>query len=174
VTSLAVRPATAADDDFLHRVYAAARDEEVAAFGWTPPQMELFIDSQFSAQQRHYRAVRPHAVDEIVEAGGTPVGRLYTDRGPAALTVLDIALLAERRGAGIGTTLLRGLQAEAAALDVPVELRVVRTGRARRLYERLGFQATGDDGHRLALRWSPPGLVLTAAFARHRQPEGVA
>ncbi|GAA0745332.1 GNAT family N-acetyltransferase [Dactylosporangium roseum] len=160
-----VRPATPADEPFLRTVHAAARAEEAAAFGWSPAQVDAFLTIQFDAQRRHYRTVWPHATDGIVEAGGVPVGRLYVDRGSGAFTVLDIALLPDRRGAGLGGALLRGLQAEAAALDVPVELRVLRTGRALRLYRRLGFRADGGDEHRLALRWDPPGHARWQAAA---------
>ncbi|WP_433616365.1 N-acetyltransferase family protein [Dactylosporangium sp. CA-139114] len=152
-----VRPATDADDAFLRAVHAASRGEEVAGFGWDPGQAAAFLAMQFDAQRRHFRSAWPRAVDGVVEAAGEPVGRLYVDRGPAAFTVLDVALLAGARGTGIGTALLRGLQAEAAALGRAIELRVVSGNPARRLYERLGFRpdARGaGDGPRLALRWA--------------------
>nr|BFE56162.1 GNAT family N-acetyltransferase [Dactylosporangium thailandense] len=155
MSPIAVRPATDADAPFLLGVYAASRAEEVAAFGWEPARTAAFLAMQFDAQRRHFRSAWPRAVDGVVEAAGEPVGRLYVDRGPAAFTVLDVALLAGARGTGIGTALLRGLQAEAAALDRPIELRVVPENPARRLYERLGFcAAAADGGPRLALRWA--------------------
>jgi ribosomal protein S18 acetylase RimI-like enzyme len=160
MSTITVRSVTAADDGFLRAVYAAGRADEVAAFGWPAEQVAAFLAMQGDAQRRHFRSAWPRALDGVVEAGGVPVGRLYVDRGPAAVTVLDIALLASARGAGIGTALLRGLQAEAAALDVPVELLVVAENRARRLYERLGFRGTdagSEPATHLALRWSPPG-----------------
>ncbi|WP_433076808.1 N-acetyltransferase family protein [Dactylosporangium sp. CA-052675] len=152
-----VRPATDADDAFLRAVHAASRDEEVARFGWDPGRTAALLAMQFDAQRRHFRSAWPRAVDGVVEAAGEPVGRLYLDRGPAAFTVLDVALLAGARGTGIGTALLRGLQAEAAALGRAIELRVVSGNPARRLYERLGFRPDARDaggGPRLALRWA--------------------
>ncbi|WP_433046418.1 N-acetyltransferase family protein [Dactylosporangium sp. CS-033363] len=167
MSALTVRPAAAGDDAFLRAVYAAARAEEVAGFGWAEEQAQAFLAMQYEAQRRHYRSAWPRAVDGIVEAAGEPVGRLYVDRGAAAVTVLDIALLPGTRGSGIGTVLLRGLQAEAAALDVPVELQVVPGNRAVRWYGRLGFRSTESgssaSGERIAMRWRPPGHAEWAA-----------
>jgi hypothetical protein len=44
----------------------------------------------------------------------------------------------------VGTTLLKDLQAEAAAADKPLRIHVERFNRGLRLYERLGFRAIAD------------------------------
>ncbi|WP_433205760.1 N-acetyltransferase family protein [Dactylosporangium sp. CS-047395] len=165
MSALTVRPAVAGDDAFLRAVYASSRAEEVAGFGWPDEQARAFLAMQYEAQRRHFRSAWPRAVDGIVAAAGEPVGRLYVDRGAAAVTVLDIALLPTARGTGIGTALLRGLQAEAAALDVPVALQVRPGHRAVRLYDRLGFRSTtsGASEERIAMRWRPPGHAEWAA-----------
>ena len=167
---LDLRAATDADEAFLRTVYADARAEEVAGFGWPPAEAHAFLTIQFDAQRRHLRAVYPRSVDAIVVVDGVPAGRLWTDRGADAVTVIDLALLARHRGAGTGERLLRDLQADAAAQGVPVRLQVLRTCRARHLYERLGFRpvpTTGEyeDDQRLALRWIPPGPAEWTAAA---------
>ena len=68
------------------------------------------------------------------------------DRRPDALLIVDIALLPAHRGAGIGTDILRGLLAEAAASGRPVRIHVERTNPALRLYRRLGFVPIADHG----------------------------
>ncbi|GAA3452176.1 GNAT family N-acetyltransferase [Dactylosporangium matsuzakiense] len=150
-----LRAAQAADADFLRTVFAAGRDAEVAAFGWPPQRVAAFLAMQFEAQRRHFRTGWPQAIDWIVSLDGSPIGRFYVNRGPWAFTVLDIALLAAARGAGIGTALLRGLQAEAATTGVPIELRALPDSPALRLYRRLGFDGGRVDGQRVALRWEP-------------------
>ena len=47
---------------------------------------------------------------------------------------------------GIGTTLLHGLQSEAAAAGKPLRLHVERFNPPLRLYERLGFRQIDDRG----------------------------
>ena len=54
--------------------------------------------------------------------------------------MIDIALMPEHRGAGIGTKLLKELQEEAKAAGKKLSIHVERFNPARRLYERLGFQ----------------------------------
>ena len=70
---------------------------------------------------------------------------------------MDIALLPEHRGAGIGSAVLRGLLAEAAAAGKPVRIHVERLNPARRLYERLGFAPIEDKGVYYLMEWRPGG-----------------
>ena len=60
---------------------------------------------------------------------------------------------AEHCTRGIGTTLLHGLQSEAAAAGKPLRLHVERFNPALRLYERLGFQQIEDRGVYLFMEW---------------------
>jgi ribosomal protein S18 acetylase RimI-like enzyme len=66
---------------------------------------------------------------------------------------MDIALLPEYCNRGIGTTLLRGLQSEAAAAGKPLRIHVERFSPALRLYERLGFRQIDDRGVYLFMEW---------------------
>ena len=59
---------------------------------------------------------------------------------------MDIALLPEYCNRGIGTTLLRGLQTEAAAAGRLLRIHVERFNPALRLYARLGFRQIDDRG----------------------------
>src|SRR5262249_22081724 len=108
---------------------------------------------QFAARERAYDSQYPRADRRILLDGDRPIGRIVVDRGEAAITLVDIALLAERRNAGIGTALVQGLQIEAAATGKPVRLQVLTSSRAVRLYERLGFAAVGVGGVDFAMEW---------------------
>lgn len=101
---------------------------------------------QLRAQQMSYAAGHPHAEDEIVMLGDKPVGRRLVERLEREIAFIDIALLTEHRGQGIGTWLVRDLLAEANATAKPIRMhvRVSNTG-ARRLYDRLGFVAVKED-----------------------------
>jgi ribosomal protein S18 acetylase RimI-like enzyme len=85
---------------------------------------------------------------------GEPIGRLYVDRSRESIHLVDITLLEQHRSQGVGTELLRRLQAEATAAGVPVTLSALRGGRALSLYRRLGFVAGGQDDVYVHLRWS--------------------
>ena len=68
---------------------------------------------------------------------------------------MDIALLAEHRGDGIGTRLLEDLLAEGDAGTKSVTIHVERMNPALRLYERLGFSVAEDKGVYLFLERTP-------------------
>ena len=69
------------------------------------------------------------------------------------IRMVDVALLPEFRGAGVGTALTRELLEEGAKKGKPVRLRVWRENPALRLYQRLGFKVERDEGIYLALEW---------------------
>jgi ribosomal protein S18 acetylase RimI-like enzyme len=141
-----LRPAGPEDADFLLRVYASTREEELAVVAWTDDQRATFLRAQFTAQDTYWRQQRPDAAREVVEVGGRPAGRLYVDRTPDEIRIVDIALLSEFREAGVGTALLREVLEEGEATGLPVTIHVERGNRARGLYARLGFRRIGGTG----------------------------
>jgi ribosomal protein S18 acetylase RimI-like enzyme len=78
------------------------------------------------------------------------------------IRIVDIALLPEYRGKGIGNGLLRDLLAEADADRESVTIHVERLNPALRLYERLGFAVAEDKGVYLFLE-AAAGYVKTAS-----------
>jgi ribosomal protein S18 acetylase RimI-like enzyme len=144
--SLTLRPIGAGDEAFLRQVYASTRTEELARVPWTDARKGAFLQMQFDAQRRDYQRNYPDAAYQVVLRDGRPVGRLYVERREDEIRILDIALLPEHRGAGLGSSLLRGLLAEADREDKPVRIHVERFNPALRLYQRLGFTPIGDSG----------------------------
>jgi ribosomal protein S18 acetylase RimI-like enzyme len=147
------RPCGPADGDFLLALYASTRAEELAATGWPAPERDAFVRMQFTLQDRHYRAVYPGAEHSVIVVAGRPAGRLIVDRGRGAVRVVDISLLPEHRGRGIGSGVLADVMAEAASTARPVRLSVALGNPARRLYERLGFTATDASGSHVEMEW---------------------
>ena len=143
---LAVRPMTDSDRPFVAALYASTRTAEIAGFGWPPELTRAFFDQQHRAQEHHYRAVYPGADWLIVEQEGQPIGRLYVEERVQSLHLIDISLVPERRGSGAGSALLADLIAQADSLGKATSLQVEKVNPARRLYERLGFRATADNG----------------------------
>lgn len=144
--AITLRPAREEDMPLLRRVYDSTREVELAMVPWTPEQKEAFLAMQFRAQHTDYHRNYPDASYDVVECDGRPAGRLYVHRRPAALHILDIALLPESRGAGIGTVLLERLFGEAAGSGKPVSIHVEKQNPAMRLYRRLGFVEIEDVG----------------------------
>jgi ribosomal protein S18 acetylase RimI-like enzyme len=66
---------------------------------------------------------------------------------------MDIALVPEVRGRGIGTALIRALIEDAAGRGAIVTLNVEPFNPACRLYERLGFRTVEADAANLFMSW---------------------
>lgn len=167
-----LRPVTPADDAVLLAIYASTRSEELALTGWDAATTASFVQMQWRAQATHYRQSHPQSEHLLVLCGPAPgraacaaesaalpvAGRLWIDRGPRRLHVLDIALLPAHRGRGIGGECLRRLIDEAAAGGRSVSIHVETGNPARRLYERLGFQPQGPlQGMHQLMVWRDAG-----------------
>ena len=87
---------------------------------------------------------------------GVPVGRLWIDEWRDQIRLVDVALVSECRGAGIGSTLLRQVMDRGAAAGKPVTIHVEGFNPALRLYRRLGFEHVDTNGVYLLMRWTPP------------------
>ncbi|HKV93756.1 MAG TPA: GNAT family N-acetyltransferase [Candidatus Angelobacter sp.] len=140
-----LRPASADDQEFLYRLYATTRLKEIAPFGWPEAQQQAFLRMQFTAQQRWYQMSYDAAEHQIIEIDESPIGRLMVLRQPASVHLVDIALLPEFCGQGIGGELIGKLIQECDQAKLPLRLQVQKTNPAQRLYERLGFKKTGED-----------------------------
>jgi len=150
---ISLRPIGPEDDSFLAGVYASTRAEELAVTGWSDDEKAVFCRRQFDAQAAHYRENYPGASLQVIENAGVPIGRLYVARGEREIRIMDVALLPEFRGSGIGTKLLRELQEEARSADKSLTIHVERFNPALRLYERVGFRQIEDKGVYLLMEW---------------------
>ena len=143
---LSLRPATDGDLEFLFRVYAASRQEELAQVPWTAEQKEAFLRQQFEAQHAWWREHYTGASFDVVLVDGAPAGRLYVDEWPREIRIVDVALLPTHRGGGVGTRLLERVIARGDAAGKPVSIHVEKFNPALRLYQRLGFELVEDKG----------------------------
>lgn len=153
VDSTVLRAANPSDEAFLRDVYASTRAEELMQVPWTDEQKRAFTDMQFTAQDTYYREHYPTAEFLVIEQYGTPIGRLYVDRWENEIRILDIALLPQFRGAGIGTKLLVELREEARGAGKVLTIHVEKFNPALHLYERLGFKQKQDKGIHLLMEW---------------------
>jgi ribosomal protein S18 acetylase RimI-like enzyme len=150
--TVSLRPVEPADEPFLLRLYASTRADELALTDWTDDQKAAFVRHQFDAQDSHYRQHYTTAEFDVILVDGEPAGRLYVDRWPGETRIVDIALLPERRGRGVGRELIERIQAEGRAVTIHVE----RFNPAQRLYARLGFVPEDAGPVYVLMRWTPP------------------
>lgn len=156
MSTVTFRPMTEGDLDFLRRLYASTREEELAQVPWSDEEKAEFLRFQFDAQHKHYMEYFPDAEYQVIELAGKPIGRLYLDRRDDEHRLIDIALLPEHRGDGIGGGIMRDVLEEAAAARKLVRIHVERNNPAMRLYERLGFNNIEEQGVYYLMEWTPP------------------
>lgn len=147
------RDASPEDVPFLEYLYATTRIEEMKVVPWTPDQKAAFIHQQFTAQKNHYEEFYPDCKFLVIEMEGAPIGRLYLDREEENIEIVDIALLPEFRGRGIGRMLLEEILAEGAATGKAVGIYVENFNPARQLYDKLGFRHIADNGVYHQMEW---------------------
>ena len=146
MNGLSLRPAAEADLEFMHSVYAAGRAEELALVPWTDAQKVEFLRQQSKAQLVYYAEHYPQAEHSIVVLDGADIGRLLVEHRDEDLRLMDMGLLPEFRGRGIGTDLVNSIIKRAETIGLPAILHVESFNPAKRLYERLGFVDDGEVG----------------------------
>ena len=152
---ITLRPATAADDDFILACYACTRAQEMAQVPWNAEQKEVFVRMQYTAQKQHYAAEAPRATHDIIYVDKLPVGRIYLDQRDDALHILDITVLPQYRNRGTGSGLLNRLLDEAVRVGKPVTIYVESFNPSLRLFERLGFRKDHEKGFHLLMKRQP-------------------
>jgi ribosomal protein S18 acetylase RimI-like enzyme len=151
---LSFRPITDADLPFLYEVYASTRTEELAPVPWSEAQKAAFLTMQFRAQHSDYERNYSGADRLVAMREDEPAGRLYLERGARAHEVIDIALLPEHRGQGLGSAIMRDLMDEAACAGKLLSIHVEKFNPALHLYRRLGFRTVEDRGVYDLMHWT--------------------
>ncbi|HLO31905.1 MAG TPA: GNAT family N-acetyltransferase [Anaerolineales bacterium] len=153
IAAYSLRPVREADEALLLEIYSSTRAEELALVPWDAAQKQAFLQMQFSAQQKHYRAYFPQAKHEMVQAEGHSIGRLYVDRRETEIRILDITLLPQARGRGIGRQIILDLMKEAEYQNKPLSVYVESFNRSLGLFQRLGFVKTEENGASWLMAW---------------------
>jgi ribosomal protein S18 acetylase RimI-like enzyme len=146
------------DDDraFMADLYASTRETELAHVPWEAATKRAFLHEQHALQHAHYRANYVGAEFLVIQAQSERLGRIYLYRkeGGREIRLMDIALVPERRGQGMGSALIEALLQIAGANGWEITLHVEPNNPAMRLYDRLGFRLIENRGVYLFLGWN--------------------
>ncbi|MCB1860775.1 MAG: GNAT family N-acetyltransferase [Gammaproteobacteria bacterium] len=157
---ITLRPLVESDQPFVFRVFAGARARQFANTGLADDQLRQLMEMQHRAQQSQYRAQYPDADFDLVLVDELPAGYLYVHRGADRLVLLDIALLQDQCGRGIGGQLVSALIRESEQTGRPILAHVEKQNRAWRLWQRLGFRIVDDNGVYLGIEYTSPGITM--------------
>jgi ribosomal protein S18 acetylase RimI-like enzyme len=154
MTGLRLSVAGSSNEPSLVELYKRVRAEELRLEDGDPRTREQLLELQFKAQWASYHDEFPGADTRLISHQGSPVGWVIVDRTGNALHGIDIALLPPARSRGIGTHIIRQLQAEAAAAGRPMVITVNRLNhRAVALYARLGFAVHRRTDTHVLMEW---------------------
>ena len=143
---ISYRPFTSRDLPFVSELYASTRREEIALTGWPPEAQESFLAQQAAAQHSHYSIHFADAEWLIIERAGRAIGRLYLRETSGNLHIVDVSLLPDSRGLGIGGAILADILDLARGRGCDVTIHVELNNPARALYARLGFETAEEKG----------------------------
>lgn len=158
-SALTQRPVTKADNRFVRDLYCTSRDYEIKNVPWPQAQLTAFLKEQYALQKKHWDKTYPKADRKLILFQGQPIGRLYTDfdRQRKRLHLIDITLLREYRGFGIGAHMVRQLMSFADEKKAPLSLYVHSLNPAARLYFSLGFEQVSTKQEHLYLQYCDKG-----------------
>lgn len=142
----ALRPAIAADYDFLYALHREVIREYVEPiWGWHEAWQAEYFREKFDTQGRW-----------IIVVDDQDGGVVVIEEKEAEIYLALIELLPRFQGLGLGTAIISDLMEKARARHVPLTLDVLRTNKpARKLYERLGFRVQRESEYRFHMAWWP-------------------
>lgn len=139
-----LRPAMPEDRNFLYQLKKEVNLGYISAiWGWDEDYQQEEFDRDFQKREEF----------SVIVSDDADAGFLQLQRGTDFLNVAEIHLLPAFRGQGLGTAVLRYIQALGDKEELPVLIGCFRANQgARDLYLRLGFQPAGEsDTHYLFL-----------------------
>lgn len=155
LSEVMVQTIATADMPFLNSLYAAARDAEVASTGWNEADQREFLVAQFRTQHSYYREHFTDGHFLLLSRGGRAIGRLYWWSQGEGASLIDVTLLPEECGQGLGTALLTLLTQQADKQGQTITLHVEPQNPAHRLYRRLGFDVVSNNSVYLKMQRPP-------------------
>ena len=128
------------DQEFIEKVYRSTRERELYLTNWPEEQKRSFIIMQSMAQLADYKRNYKDSSHQVIYYKKKPAGRLYLWETAREIQIIDISLLEEFRGRGIGRKILTNIIDSSREKNKMVVLHVAFGNRAKRLYESLGFK----------------------------------
>ena len=150
-----LRPVEEKDTAFIEAVYRTTREAELNLTNWSEYQKSAFINMQSTAQLADYKTKCPGARLQVIIYNKKDAGRFFTCETENEIRLLDITILPEFTGQGIGTNLLHRLIQRSNKVQKKISLHVIASNPALKLYQRLGFAHIKKEGFRYYMERKP-------------------
>ncbi|KXG86323.1 GNAT family N-acetyltransferase [Agrobacterium bohemicum] len=144
------------DQDFLLELFMQARPWLAWAEGKKDFIRDLF-EQQYSIMRNGQEAVYPEHLDLLIEKLGEKVGRVVLDLGYADWRISEIEVVSAARTTGIGSNVIRGLQAAArrGRRSLTLSTPIFGPSNNQPLYEKLGFRVASLAPPLIHMVWQP-------------------
>lgn len=119
-TGLHVRPSLASDKAFLETLYKSVR-KDLEEMDGSPEYIDYVKEQQHDAQTEGYGDLFPNAMYFVIEYHRTAVGRVTLDFGDTEIRIVDLSLIKQARGKGLGTGVIRSFIACAEQSSVGIK-----------------------------------------------------
>lgn len=139
--NLTRRQAAESDVPFLMRLRRESMDEHLNATGASTSEADHLARLRYRFD-----------CAEVLLQDGNPVGLLKVSRDGQDWKVIQIQLVSELQGQGLGASLLKQVMTEAIAAEASLTLSVLKANPARSLYERLGFVVESESEYEYNMR----------------------
>jgi ribosomal protein S18 acetylase RimI-like enzyme len=150
---VSLRPEVREDGPFLKSLILETVSAELGADSWPRPMRDHLLNLQYQARRSGIQTLGPGGCSRIIEMNRESAGWLFVSDLEGQIRIVEIMVLAEYRGLGIGSAVIRDVLTAAAQTGKLVTLAVnAMNERALRLYERLGFQKSGGDEVQIQMR----------------------
>jgi ribosomal protein S18 acetylase RimI-like enzyme len=146
LSEINLRPITEEDKSFLCKVYISSREDEMGIRDWEEKERSEFLQNQFNMQHTYYMKSYKNPSFKIVLLGNVAIGRLYVERNEKEIRIIDISILKEYRGFGIGRELINCLIEESENKNIELTLHVEYYNFAKQWYKKIGFKQHGENG----------------------------
>lgn len=140
--NLSLRKAEASDYDFLLELRNITMNAHIKNAG-----LEAVQESHKERIHYHYDSARIIMMDNL------SIGLLKLVKEPQLWTLVQIQLMPEFQGKGLGERLIKSVLDAASAYSVSVKLSVYKCNPAYRLYQRLGFVVYEETDNTFEMKW---------------------
>ena len=158
-----LRPVEEKDAEFIEAVYRTTREAELNLTNWSEYQKIAFINMQSTAQLTEYKTKFPGVRFQVIIYNKKDAGRFFTCETENDIRLLDITILPEFTGQGIGTNLLHRLIQRSNKVQKKISLHVIASNPALKLYQRLGFVFIKNDGFYYYMEREPGDHLKTSS-----------
>jgi ribosomal protein S18 acetylase RimI-like enzyme len=131
------------DEPFIRGLMTETLSDQLGASSWPAEVRDPILAAQYRVRRQGFRMSAGDKPGTLVLVNEQPVAWYVAAELANEIRLVNLVVLRERRGEGIGSAVLRKLVGSHKTLKLSVAM---NNQRALDLYTRMGFRRTGDDG----------------------------